>query len=457
MSTLVLRLMHTLRHVLDWKTGAFRKFVVQFRSNDGGAIAILFALLLAPLMIMAGAAIDYARAARVRTNFNVSLDTATLAVARVASDELRKGNYDWMNVAIKSGKSFFAANNADGVDKNAAAAPRVVFNVSVANGVVTSTGRYDGEVPMSFMKVAGVDALAVRGQSTASLSAPRYVDFHIVVDVSPSMGIGATRDDQIKMLAAIGCQFACHFNDIYGRKDDVAKARASGARLRVDVIRESIAAALVKLPTDGTARVALYTFSNTLKTYLPLTSDIAAAANAAAAIELAGEPDQGGTNLNYSLRQLAASLAQTGDGLSAAKPKGVVVVGTDGVEDSVPGAPTATAGITATARDPNFTTLTPNMTMWSVMTVQGMSPTSCDALKSKGYSVLTVQSKYITSSDLRDDIFFDYIDKTLGPQIDGAMAACASAANYAFVATSPSEIQQAFFSAIGLGVSLHLK
>lgn len=429
--------------------------IVRLTKNESGAVALLFALALVPLIAMGGAAIDYVRASQVRANLNGAMDAATLAVARAANDGLRKGASDWKTAAERGGEAFFAANVAQA--KILQSAPQATFSVTLENGVISSTGQYAAAVSAPFMKLAGVESLTIGGRSNASISSPRYVDVHVVVDTSASMGIGATREDQIKMISALGCQFACHFNNVDGRRDDVGKARAAGARLRIDVIRASVAAALARLPTDGTARVAIYTFSNTLKTYFPLSTDVAAAARAAAAIELSGEAGQGGTNLKYSLEQLAGLINTAGDGLSSTKPKGLVVIGTDGTEDSVTQAASATPGLVRSATETNFTIHKPSLTMWGLMTVQSMLGSSCAVIKNKGYSVVTVQSKYVTSTDLNYDVFLDYIEKSLVNEINTNMTACASSPAEAFVANSPTEIEQAFASAIGTGFALRLK
>jgi Mg-chelatase subunit ChlD len=58
--------------------------IAQFRKDCRGSTAILFGLLLMPVLACAGAALDYTRAARVRTVMQAATDAAALAAARDA-------------------------------------------------------------------------------------------------------------------------------------------------------------------------------------------------------------------------------------------------------------------------------------------------------------------------------------------------------------------------------------
>ena len=51
---------------------------VHFLSEERGAIGLLFALALIPMIAMAGIAIDYGSASRVRTQLQISVDAAVL-------------------------------------------------------------------------------------------------------------------------------------------------------------------------------------------------------------------------------------------------------------------------------------------------------------------------------------------------------------------------------------------
>jgi Flp pilus assembly protein TadG len=72
-----------------------------FLSDQLGGTAILFGLMLLPLMAAVGAAVDYSRAANVRTAMQVAADAAALLLARdggtLSNDRLAagRGRFFW--------------------------------------------------------------------------------------------------------------------------------------------------------------------------------------------------------------------------------------------------------------------------------------------------------------------------------------------------------------------------
>ena len=59
-------------------------FLSCFSKNEDGAVAIVFALALLPLMGLAGVALDYSRASMQRAELQGALDAASLSAAKAA-------------------------------------------------------------------------------------------------------------------------------------------------------------------------------------------------------------------------------------------------------------------------------------------------------------------------------------------------------------------------------------
>src|SRR3954466_6113310 len=68
--------------------------IKSFPSDQRGATAILFGLLLLPLMAAVGAAVDYSRAANARTAMQTAVDAAALLAARDAGGLTTQGLTD---------------------------------------------------------------------------------------------------------------------------------------------------------------------------------------------------------------------------------------------------------------------------------------------------------------------------------------------------------------------------
>ena len=66
---------------------------------------------------------------------------------------------------------------------------------------------------------------------------PQYIDFYLLLDNSPSMGVGATPTDVSKMVnnTSDKCAFACH--DLNDNNNYYKLAKTLGVTTRIDVLR----------------------------------------------------------------------------------------------------------------------------------------------------------------------------------------------------------------------------
>ena len=72
--------------------------------------------------------------------------------------------------------------------------------VTKAGSVITSTVTFSADVPTMFLGVMGKSTMTVTGSSTSVTKMPQYIDFYLLLDNSPSMGVGATPADVTKMV-----------------------------------------------------------------------------------------------------------------------------------------------------------------------------------------------------------------------------------------------------------------
>ena len=92
--------------------------------------------------------------------------------------------------------------------------------VTKTGTTLVSNVQFSANVPAVFMKVIGYTSLAVSGSSKSSASLPLYLDFYLMLDVSGSMGLPSTDNEQTRLSAVnpdnygnypTGCTLACHF------------------------------------------------------------------------------------------------------------------------------------------------------------------------------------------------------------------------------------------------------
>jgi Flp pilus assembly protein TadG len=197
------------------------RLIGRFRRDQRGNIAVIFVIALLPILEAIGCAVDYSLATRMKAKLQAAADAAGVA-----------------SIAQKSpGFTAAAAMTGDGSVTAGVTDANNVFdgNMSGITGytnlsrtsTVTKTGiklasnvQFSADVPVVFMKVIGYQKLTVTGSSTSAASLPPYLDFYLMLDVSGSMGLPSTDNEQTR-LANInpdnfgqypgGCTFACHF------------------------------------------------------------------------------------------------------------------------------------------------------------------------------------------------------------------------------------------------------
>jgi Flp pilus assembly protein TadG len=215
--------------------GRLTALLRRFRSNSRGNVAVIFAIALVPLLTAVGAATDYSIANRIKAKMQSAADAAAVAsISKNSAGYLAAASMTG-NGAVGAGlteaNNIFCGNlnvpdATSGVGCNVP--PSSGFsNLSLSGSSVTKTGivlnsvvTFSASVPTVFTKVIGFQNLTVTGTSKATSSLPPYLDFYLMLDVSGSMGLPSTNDEQTRLSAINpddfsvypnGCTFACHF------------------------------------------------------------------------------------------------------------------------------------------------------------------------------------------------------------------------------------------------------
>ena len=139
--------------------------------NAEGQVTILFALASVPMLIGAGAAINYVRAYNVQTEMQAAVDGAALAAA-LAQDLSTK---ERQTLAISYFKSNFA--EAQKID--------VTLSVKVTAKSVDASASYS--LPMSLMSLAGIKTSEITVNSEVQRMGESWAEVVLVLDYSGSM------------------------------------------------------------------------------------------------------------------------------------------------------------------------------------------------------------------------------------------------------------------------------
>lgn len=330
------------------------------------------------------------------------------------------------------------------------------IDLNKANATVTSSTSYTVNYRTNFMGIFGVDAIPMTAKSSAQVSLANYLDIHLVIDASSSMGIGATLADQQVMFNATGCAIACHYKNPWsdGNYDQM---RATGATFRIDYVREAVKQFVAKLitqyPMNGQIRLSVDLFQNELYPLVPPTTDLASVPALLGGIDISSYPKNNGTNIAYSLQQLNAQLPPGGTGDGPNSRSSFVILLTDGIEDSGYGNMDSTGRIVSYYRDPNMVWNAPEYNFNYFQTVQTIDPSACDALKAAGHKVLTASVEYLVPPmnliDANSRAHFQYIGNTLNNLALASLQKCASSSAMAFHAGDSADIAPMFDNVLG--------
>lgn len=150
------------------------KIFQKFRDDESGNFAMMFGLALVPILGLVGAAVDYARASKARTELAAALDDAALMAARDASKltdgQLRTRINEWVkaNLSSETAAQFSTANIA--ID-------RVARTVTVGGALNVDT---------TVARVIGTNLIEVGAQSQSSWGT-KTIELALALDNTGSM------------------------------------------------------------------------------------------------------------------------------------------------------------------------------------------------------------------------------------------------------------------------------
>ena len=178
-----------------------------------------------------------------------------------------------------------------------------------------------------------MNSITVSARATAQNKPIYYYNFYILIDNSPSMGLGATAAD-ITALEVVngGCAFACHITG--ASYDTYALAKQQGITLRYQVVSRAVQSMITQAASSELVssqyKMAVYSLgadaqSAKLTSVAALSSSLSSVATSAANVDLMTIPYQNynndqQTDLLTALNSLKTIMGPSGSGLSASDP-----------------------------------------------------------------------------------------------------------------------------------------
>lgn len=251
----------------------------------GGQVALTFALLAMPILFAAGAAVDYGRRNAAKAQLDAAIDAAVLGIIA------RKTNTITADMLDSARAQFMA---------DAAKVPGVTVTsfVPVPIPGVSQVGlnaTYTATVRTTLGNLMKVPTMGISGQSGSLRNVAQYIDFYLLLDNSPSMGLAATAADISNMKrVAGGCAFACHLlnsNGTENTNDNYNIAKRNNVKLRIQVLRDAVAnlvdSAKSSMSLIQQFRMEMWTFSDIQTRLIQLTNNLDQVKTASGQIDLA--------------------------------------------------------------------------------------------------------------------------------------------------------------------------
>jgi Flp pilus assembly protein TadG len=416
------------------------------------AVAPTFGLLLVPLLGAMGFCVDLSVMLAEKTRAQNIADAGSIDALRTVQTYMAtNGNTEAVFNQIQSSAQTSANALMTGLTNQDAnmvsAVPAVQLSYSPTTYAITSQATVNFQFKPAFMGIFGITNIAASVPATSTSALNRFTQVIFLVDVSESMGVGAT-DQVVQALQADPditagsgwnagpCAFACHTNATIsqdGSTDNRAVAKQKGYQLKIDSVQTAVQDFLTQLyavsqSSPGHYSAGIYTFSNVLHTVvaptLPAQTSFASLNDATSAIDLdlgsGVEPCwnncAGWTNLTGALSSVKGELTNVGDGSSPTSMLTYVVVLTDGVEDTY------------------------DTSYWAGHDIDTTWASKCAAIKASGAQIATVQAIYYP---LATNTAYQELVAPIASQIPGAFSTCASSSDLSLTATDGTGINTA--------------
>ncbi|WP_336487876.1 TadE/TadG family type IV pilus assembly protein [Methylobacterium nigriterrae] len=382
-----------------------------------GQVALTFGLALVPLLFATGATIDYGRRNAAKVRLDAALDAAVLAVTSQKVNTISA-------TALASVQTQFLAD--------AARVPGVtvtsIVPAPIGDGTTVGlTASYTATVRTTLGSLMGVRDLAISGTASGTRNLSQYIDYYLLLDNSPSMGLAATSADisNMQQVTSDKCAFACHEHtfDAQGNvtgdnlNDHYHIAQKYNIKLRIHVLRDAVkslvdrAKSSMLLPQQY--RMEMWTFSDFQTKISSLTTNLDQTKSDAGLIDLAyGYRSKSANQTSYerALARMNGVVPAGGSGATQAEPIRFLFFVTDGVQDT----PVDAGGVS----DPGSGGF-----VNSNRFISPINPATCQAMKDKGIRIGIIYTTYLP---LYDNPFYNKWVKPFESGIAPRLQACAT-------------------------------
>ncbi len=446
-----------LRRAFGWLS----RSIARFWRDDQGNIALLAALLIVPLILAVGMAIDLAFAWHSRQTIQQLSDEISTITTSSARDYLAANGVSQITAATTAANSQAQALCTDFASRSKQlTSVQCGVTLSLQGLSVYSSSTVSGSYTTFFMKIIGSTQVAYTATANAQAPLPPYIDFYMLLDNSPSMGIGATVKD-MNLIASNtgGCEFACHdTNPNESGSNTYQTAKNAGATLRIDQVKTASQSLLTYASQQTYAnryRIAAYSFGDQaypgkigLKQVSALNGNFSQVSTALSSLDLMwiasnNDNNNDDSDIDGNLTALANQIPAPGDGSSNAQSQKVIFLVTDGAGDIAPPNPGNNRYRSVSGIYPGSWS-NPCVTTYNDYDgnhcMQPVTVSVCNAIKAKNILIAALYTTYFKYSNSSE--YPTYI-QPIAAAIPANLQACASPGLYFEVNPQTTGINQA--------------
>jgi Flp pilus assembly protein TadG len=199
------------------RTFAPASWLARFGHDRRGNVLMMCGFILVPLIFAIGFGIDYSRAMRLQTILNAAADSAALSA--VSNTAMAGTTQAAQTTAINMFKAQVTGLTGLVFDSSTDITVTITTTSSASSASVrTATVAWRAKSTNLFSSILKSGSLAIAGTATAAASKAPYINYYLLLDISPSMllpttteGMDALRNaTKARSNSPYGCTFACH-------------------------------------------------------------------------------------------------------------------------------------------------------------------------------------------------------------------------------------------------------
>jgi len=174
-------------------------------SDRGSAVAVMLAILVVPILGLAGLAIDYGVWTETYASLSLAASSAALNAAKTAAAADVQNDANFKTEGVTAGQQWFKAELGQGTLFANANAVTPAVSITTSNANVTANVALSGKVGSIFGKLFGLANYPVNVVASTTMPVTSFLEVVFMLDNSASMSIGAANSDMTTLAQNSAC------------------------------------------------------------------------------------------------------------------------------------------------------------------------------------------------------------------------------------------------------------